>query len=63
MDDLTTCQYGFCLLRMLHCIAYLHTLFPLTHILINKYNMEKVYHCKHTAGRIAAACIAIVQGI
>ena len=62
-DQLIPCQYGHCLLRMLHYIAAARRQFPNIRILIGKFDWRTAYRRAHLAGSSAAECITILGDI
>ena len=62
-DQLIPCQYGHCLLRMLHYIAAARRQFPNVRILIGKFDWRTAYRRAHLAGSSATECITILDNI
>ena len=62
-DQLIPCQYGHCLLRMLHYITAARRQFPNVKILIGKVDWRTAYRRVHLAGSSAAECITILDDI
>ena len=62
-DQLMPCQYGHCLLRMLHYIVAARHKFPHVRILIGKFDWRTAYRRAHLAGNSAAESITVLDGI
>ena len=62
-EKLTPCQYGHCLLRMLHYIAAARLQFPQVRILVGKFDWRTAYRRAHLAGHSAAECITVLGDI
>eukprot|EP00957_Ditylum_brightwellii_P034770 2635393-Ditylum_brightwellii.AAC.1 len=62
-DLLEPCHYGHSLHRVCHYIHNMRLFYPTTRILMHKCDIKKAYCRLHTRGRIAAACITVVQNL
>ena len=63
MDELEKCVYSFTFLMQLHYIHYLRLKYPNKTIWQLKADMTKAYQRCHVWGHIAAACMALINGL
>ena len=60
-ESLQPCFYGFCLLRILHMISAMRSIWPTKIIIILKTDLDAAYLRIHANARTALTCIAIVE--
>ena len=62
-DKLPPCIFGFCLLRILHCIVHTRKGHPTTKILIEKYDLTNAYRRTHLATTTALESLMMLTSI
>jgi len=62
-DELTPCRYGFALLRFIHKIAALRSIYPAPRILLSKFDFKSAYRRVHFRAELALQSCITTKGL